>query len=182
MKYLRKYESHSKYTRDYNNIKNQKVCVSLVKDECTKMPGSDEVKNRIFFKSKSYDAWAGDLLCWNTAIKDWEVVAVDKTKDTITLADNLIPDAVCVMPACHADDGKARWCALNDAKNDALKSGTNGDKHSFKWGATSAQWNTLIDELSTFGVFPRAKFTDTNSDSVAEDYSNTELATDAWKT
>jgi hypothetical protein len=28
--------------------------------------------------------------------------------------DRYIPDAICVIPACHMDDGKARWCALRD--------------------------------------------------------------------
>jgi hypothetical protein len=38
----------------------------------------------------------------------------DEFNTKIDFGDNLIPDSVCVIPACYTDDGKARWIALHD--------------------------------------------------------------------
>jgi hypothetical protein len=35
--------------------------------------------------------------------------------------DRYIPDAVCVIPASHMEDGKARWCALRDCYNEKYR-------------------------------------------------------------
>jgi hypothetical protein len=63
------------------------------------------------------------VLCWNKSTNDWEVVHVKHTyTDSEGVVhdytkfdswdDNLVPDGVCVVPACHTDNGKARWIAL----------------------------------------------------------------------
>jgi hypothetical protein len=74
-------------------------------------------------KTKTSDAWVGDVLCWNKSTEDWEVVHVkhtykDEDGNTCDYTkfnnwdDNLVPDGVCVIPACHTDNGKARWISL----------------------------------------------------------------------
>ena len=165
MKYLRKFDSHEAFTSKYTEIKDQEYCVSAVQDMCGKKD-TEEPEVRVYFKDSNFNAWAGDLLCWDTAAKKWVIQNVEHNVDTaLTLPSNLVPDAVCVVPACHTEDGKARWCALNDAKNDALKAGTNGDKHYFRWGATDAQWSTLIEELSLYTAVPKMQYqiTDDNN-------------------
>jgi hypothetical protein len=37
-------------------------------------------------------------------------------KTKIDFGSNLIPDSVCVVPACYTNDNKARWCALYDCR------------------------------------------------------------------
>lgn len=170
MIYLRKYNSHEAYSGDYNSIKGQNVCVSLVKDECTKTE-TTEAKTRVFFKNKGYNAWAGDLLCWNTVEKKWQIHQVDHDETKYTakkltelLAEkNLVADAVCVVPACHTDNGKARWCALNDVAIPELSTNTDktGERQYYKWGyydrkdvEVSKPSETLVDELGCYGSFP----------------------------
>ena len=138
MKYIRKFDSHKAYTTAYTELKDLSHYVTLYADNCG--PNANAT-NKVVFSHKSNKAWAGDLLCWDTIAKDWEIIHVNLSSDTLALGDNLIPDAVCVVPACHTEDGKARWCALNDVENDALKAGySNVGKYYFRWGATSAQW------------------------------------------
>ena len=116
---------------------------------------TEEPEVRVYFKDSNFNAWAGDLLCWDTAAKKWVIQNVEHNVDTaLTLPSNLVPDAVCVVPACHTEDGKARWCALNDAKNDALKPGGNSDIHYFKW-ANIANSENLIDEFGYCTTFPQ---------------------------
>jgi hypothetical protein len=68
------------------------------------------------------------VLCWNKSTKDWEVVHVKHTyTDSEGVVhdytkfdswdDNLVPDGVCVIPACHTDNGKARWISLKQSDN-----------------------------------------------------------------
>jgi hypothetical protein len=96
--------------------------VSLVDDEDS-MIGKDSQKKTVFVKSTGSTAWVGDLLAWDRWENSWAIINRD---DIGTLnGDNsscecgfdyerYIPDAICVIPACHMDDGKARWCALRD--------------------------------------------------------------------
>jgi hypothetical protein len=51
----------------------------------------------------------------------------------------LVPDAVCVIPACHTDNNKARWIALQDASTLTLK-----------WSTS----NTLVDDLPCHTLLP----------------------------
>jgi hypothetical protein len=87
------------------------------------MIGKDSQKKTVFVKSTGSTAWAGDVLCWNKSTEDWEVVHVKHTyTDSEGVVhdytkfdswdDNLVPDGVCVIPACHTDNGKARWISL----------------------------------------------------------------------
>jgi hypothetical protein len=76
------------------------------------------IKPTLYYKSPSATAWVGDILFWDTDANDWYIHHVkDYTtydEDDWTFPDNLIPDSVCVIPACHTPDGKARWIALNN--------------------------------------------------------------------
>ena len=121
MKYLRKFDSHEAYSAKYLEIKDQDYCVSAVEDTCGKKAG-EAADIRVYFKDTNFAAWAGDLLCWDTEKNKWVTYQVDHSVDTaLDLPANLVPDAVCVVPACHTEDGKARWCALNDVTNDSLR-------------------------------------------------------------
>jgi hypothetical protein len=119
MKYIRSYNTQNDYIQDFNTIKDLEVHVSLVNDMIGKLEGTENV----YVKSNSDSAWVGDVLCWNISTKDWEIVKVQHTytDSAGTVHDytkidnwdsNLIPDAVCVIPACHTDNNKARWIAL----------------------------------------------------------------------
>jgi hypothetical protein len=101
--------------------------VSLV-DDTDSMIGKDSQKKTVFVKSTGSAAWVGDVLCWNKSTKDWEVVHVKHTyTDSEGVVhdytkfdswdDNLVPDGVCVIPACHTDNGKARWISLKQSDN-----------------------------------------------------------------
>jgi hypothetical protein len=102
-------------------LRELKFCVSIVEDT-DKMIGGNSQKKTVFIKTNGSNAWIGDILCWNTNINNWEIYHVTDHSDNANLNDlkqktYLIPDAVCVIPACHTNNGVAKWCALKDCSN-----------------------------------------------------------------
>ena len=164
MKYINKYKSHEDYTKAYPELSELSAHVSLVVDNCGLAEGAEGVK-QVRFSSMNYGAWVGDLLCWNKIDKEWQILKVEHNVDTaLDLPDNLVPDAICVVPACHTEDGKARWCALNDVTNESLKYGSASSYvtggHYFQWAIGSSSDPTtpagsLVDELPLYGVVPK---------------------------
>lgn len=140
MRYLRRFDSHEAYSAKYPEIKDQDYCVSAVEDTCGKKAG-EAADIRVYFKDTNFAAWAGDLLCWDTEKNKWVTYQVDHSVDTaLDLPANLVPDAVCVVPACHTEDGKARWCALNDVTNDSLVYGSGSSNVT---GGDYFQWQNI---------------------------------------
>lgn len=155
-------------------------------DECTE---TDTVKGKpnVMYKTRSFDALPGDLLCWNIKGNKWTVYNVDHSEadlPAVLTAAGLVPDAVCVVPATHTDNGKARWCALHDVYNDELKA--YDDNCYFFWydysdgtnEALDEECYTLIPELTLYTACPNLPVTKTNN-KVTACTSNT---IDKWNT
>jgi hypothetical protein len=73
MKYIKRYSTQNDYIGDYLTLRELPTHVSLV-DDTDSMIGGDSQKKTVFMRGKSYNAWVGDILCWNTNTEDWEIV------------------------------------------------------------------------------------------------------------
>jgi hypothetical protein len=118
------------------------------------MLGGDEQKKTIYVKTKEHNAWIGDILCWNTNTNDFEVYHVTDHSDDATLNDlknksYLIPDSICVVPSCHTNNGKAKWCALKDA-SDSNYSQTSDNPKWFQIAADTDDWDLFKESLNNF--------------------------------
>jgi hypothetical protein len=128
-------------------------------------------------KTKTSDAWPGDVLCWNKSTNDWEVYHVTEritseefeedgytwTETTLkekfdSWDNNLVPDAVCVIPACHTDNNKARWLSLNEIK----KSG------GYNWSNVC----NLVNDLLCYNYIARTSINNITQYNTANDYSS----------
>jgi hypothetical protein len=116
MKYIRRYKTQNDYINDFVELRNLPIYATLIDDE-DDMIGGDEQKKTVFMKTKTSDAWVGDILCWNQKEECWEIYNIKNYTDdeSFNFDDwdtNLIPDSICVIPACHTDNNKARWLGI----------------------------------------------------------------------
>jgi hypothetical protein len=164
MKYLRKFASHNDYLEAFASIDNEddklrfKNTVCIFEDDCGNEDG--EKQTIVKYSIRSSDAWVGDLLAWDIQENKWTIINRD---DICVFNDDecwisgfdtarYIPDAICVIPASHMEDGKARWCALhdcNDTKYANSKLYTNTENNiaysycSYNWSSDNANITTL---------------------------------------
>lgn len=109
-------------------------------------------------KTTGSNAWVGDLLAWDTQDNKWTIINRDNigtlSSDNSSCEcgfdmDRYIPDAICVIPACHMSDGCGRWIALSDCNDETYRSKTINGYSSIQIGMYCySSTNTVIQNLS----------------------------------
>jgi hypothetical protein len=167
MQYLRKFASHKEYMEAFASIESEedrlrfKKAVCIFDDNC----GSDTTKTVVKYSIRSSDAWVGDVIAWDTQENKWVIINRDDIGDLSSDnssctanfdTDRYIPDGVCVIPASHMENGKARYCALQDscvnnekAYSNALQTQAN---YGYQFGYIYA-WSSTNEDVTTLDYY-----------------------------